>query len=65
MYARHILPMLAAALLIAAAAVFFIVPKTEAMDAATPAAASLTNASAPDVSTRPTGKLRQGRNHQP
>ncbi|MEO1965084.1 TIGR02281 family clan AA aspartic protease [Hyphomonas sp.] len=53
MYARHILPMLAAALLIAAAAVFFIVPKTDAMGSTTPAAASLTNSAVPDVSTRP------------
>jgi aspartyl protease family protein len=30
MYARHVLPMLAAAMMIAAAVVFFIVPKPKA-----------------------------------
>ena len=53
MYARHILPMLAAALLIAATVVFFIVPKTEKFDAATPAAAALTNAGPSESSTKP------------
>ncbi|MEZ6002169.1 TIGR02281 family clan AA aspartic protease [Hyphomonas sp.] len=53
MYARHVLPMLAAALMIAAAVVFFVVPKTEAMDGGTPAAASLTNTGAPDISSSP------------
>jgi len=53
MYARHVLPMLAAALMIAAAVVFFVVPKTDAMDGRTPAAASLTNSGAPDISPPP------------
>nr|WP_321489348.1 TIGR02281 family clan AA aspartic protease [uncultured Hyphomonas sp.] len=53
MYARHVLPMLAAALIIAATVVFFVVPKTEAMDGATPAAASLTNSGTPDISSTP------------
>ena len=53
MYARHVLPMLAAALMIAAAVVFFVVPKTEAMGGATPAAASLTNTGTPDISSPP------------
>ncbi|WP_394705840.1 TIGR02281 family clan AA aspartic protease [uncultured Hyphomonas sp.] len=45
--------MLAAALIIAATVVFFVVPKTEAMDGATPAAASLTNSGTPDISSTP------------
>lgn len=53
MYARHILPMLAAALLIAATVVFFVVPKTDAMDSNTVAAASLTNTGTPETSPRP------------
>lgn len=53
MYARHILPMLAAALLIAAAVVFFIVPRATGFDGSTPAAASLTNTGLPGADTRP------------
>lgn len=53
MYARHILPMLAAALLIAATVVFFVVPKTEALDSAPPAAAALTDAGASATSSVP------------
>ena len=53
MYARHILPMLAAASLIAAAVVFFVVPKTETFDPPPPAAAALTNTSTSETSSRP------------
>ena len=51
MYARHILPMLAAALLIAATVVFFVVPRTDGLDTMTPAAAALTNADLPETSS--------------
>nr|WP_321362398.1 TIGR02281 family clan AA aspartic protease [uncultured Hyphomonas sp.] len=53
MYARHVLPMLVAAMMIAAAVVFFVVPKTEATDGVTPAAASLTKTGAPDIPPPP------------
>jgi aspartyl protease family protein len=53
MYARHVLPMLAAAMMIAAAVVFFIVPKTEGMDGITPAAASLTKTGTPEITSSP------------
>ena len=52
MYARHILPMLAAAMLIAAAVVMFVVPKTQASQ--TPSqAATLTGVGAPDAPNKP------------
>jgi len=53
MYARHIFPMLAAALMIAAAVVFFVAPRTATYDANTPAAAALTNAGGTEATTRP------------
>lgn len=53
MYARHILPALAAAMLIAAAVVLFIVPKTSVQAASTPAAASLTNTAPQESSSKP------------
>jgi len=53
MYARHILPMLAAAMLIAAAVVMFVVPKTQASQAPSEAAATLTGVGAPEVPNKP------------
>ncbi|MEZ6012794.1 MAG: TIGR02281 family clan AA aspartic protease [Hyphomonas sp.] len=53
MYARHILPALAAAMLIAAAVVLFIVPKTSSLPATTPAAASLTKVPPQESSSKP------------
>jgi len=53
MYARHILPALAAAMLIAAAVVLFIVPKTSSLPATTPAAASLTKVGPQESSSKP------------
>lgn len=52
MYARHILPTLAAAVLIAAAVVFFIVPRTEQFETAAPAAAALTSTVEPSTHPR-------------
>ena len=53
MYARHILPMLAAAVMIAATVVFFIVPRTEKLEAARPAAAALTDTATPETVPKP------------
>ena len=53
MYARHLLPMLAAALMITAAVTLFVVPKTNAPGAPPPAAATLTDVGSGTTSSRP------------
>ena len=59
MYARHILPMLAAAVLIAAAVVLFIVPKTDEYQPTSQAAATLTDVPASEATSKPRANFDQ------